>query len=65
MLLQRSTALELSKIFFAWSAEFMGGFVVQVWFFERCYAQVQAYPPSLPVDKPRCLSLAHKAACPQ
>jgi integrase len=34
-------------------------------FFDRCSAQVQAYPPSLPVGKPTCLSLAHKLACPQ
>src|SRR5271163_3349629 len=47
------------------SAEFVGGFALPIWSFDRCSAQVQAYPPSLPVGKPTCLSLAHKLACPQ
>jgi hypothetical protein len=42
------------------SAEFVGGFALPIWFFDLCSAQAQAYPPSLPVGKPTCLSLAHR-----
>jgi hypothetical protein len=45
---------------FASSAEFVGGFDLPIWFFDLCSAQAQAYPPSLPVGKPTCLSLAHR-----
>jgi hypothetical protein len=45
---------------FASSAEFVGGFALPIWFFDLCSAQAQAYPPSLPVGKPTCLSLAHR-----
>jgi hypothetical protein len=33
------------------SAEFVGSFALPIWSFDRCSAQVQAYPPSLPVGR--------------